>query len=652
MDSADWLLAIALGVLVCGLLAAPNPMTLADGAYAHALNVVQNQPAGPAETLMRGAYDMLGTSLGNASTDGRLSFFKNLPLFLGALSAMLAYGTLRLLNFDRLESMLAAALVMMAPAVGLAFFPGLVVTEMLAVPLMLLGFLGIAVVAGEKNEKMAGRPDSGFGKASADSSGRRVIGGSGRTASLSSAGGSGMAFFGLLLAIIGFSAAIWIYPWASILLAALLLGSLLEAKEHLHDLGKLDNAARMRLAALVLPLAVLFITPLPVYTLSASSILLVLQKGWMLGGLAFISFVALRRGQRHPQALMYALLTAAGLLMGGVSPAAAALAWLMPAAYGLHVLKDWEGDPLSMRAAMVGLLVVVPLFGLMSGSQDLGQAAGSAMLVAAGVVAMVHLWGWSSEMVRSGAAIFLLAAAMMALAASVSTITSNGLYLYAPLDADTQAALIWIGNSSQLAGSPVAALASPEAVEFLAHGKSAMTSKEMVKWLAASKNGTFSTAGAGPDTAGSAGPVKLAPGTLVVVPTGVFDIMAGRENDIGRNWTLAAFRYIGKTQDSPPLVVFDSNQNLRILYPLDGYGNLVAARTYLFAMPGQNYAKTLTIGDVQMLRQSGNFTDEGNLLIWPNDELNARVLNLFEDKPAGYDIVHETPKVRVLKVTG
>lgn len=595
-DSADWLLAIALGVLVCGLLAASNPPTLADGAYAHVLNVVQNQPAGPAETLMRGAYSLLGTVLGNASTDGRLSFFKNLPLFLGALSAMLAYGSLRLLNFDRLESLLATALVMMAPAVGLAFFPGLVVTEMLAIPLILLGLFGIAVMAGKKR----------------------------------------MALAGLLLAIIGFSAAIWIYPMAALLLAALLLGHLLEAKEHLHDLSKLDNAARMRLAALILPIAVLFVTPLPIYTLSFSSIMLVLQKGWMLGGLAFISFIALRRGERHPQALMYAILTAAGLLMGGVSPAAASLAWMMPAAYGLHVLKDWEGDPLSMRAAMLGLLVVMPLFGLMSGTQGWMQAAGSAVLVAAGVVAMVHLWGWSSAMARSGAAVFLLAAAMMALAASVSTIGSNGLYAYAPLDADSQAALIWIGNSSQLAGSPVVALASPEAVQFLAHGKPALSSKEMLKWLAASRNGTSG----------------FARGTLVVVPTAVFDIMSGRENDIGRNWTLAAFRYVGKTQDSPPLVVFDSNQNLRILYPLDGYGNLAAARTYLFAMPGQNYAKTLTIGNVQMLHQARNFTDDGNLLIWPNDELNSRVLFLFEDKPAGYSIVYETPKVRVLKVIG
>ena len=180
-----------------------------------------------------------------------------------------------------------------------------------------------------------------------------------------------------------------------------------------------------------------------------------------------------------------------------------------------------------------------------------------------------------------------------------------------------------------------------------------MPANEMLKWLAGNKNGTSATAGsAGPGMAGSAGPLKLAPGTLVVVPTSVFDIMAERQDDIGRNWTLAAFRYVGKSQDSPPLAVFDSNQNLRILYPLDGYGNLAAERTYLFTMPGQGYAKTLTIGDVQMLHPARNFTDDGNLLIWPQDELNSRVLSLFEDNQTGYSVVYETPKVRVLKVTG
>ena len=89
-----------------------------------------------------------------------------------------------------------------------------------------------------------------------------------------------------------------------------------------------------------------------------------------------------------------------------------------------------------------------------------------------------------------------------------------------------------------------------------------------------------------------------------------------------------------------------------MLYPLDGYGNLAAARSYLFTMPGQNYAKTLPIGDVQMLHPGRNLTDEGNLMIWPNDELNSRVLNLFENNPAGYGIVYETPNVRVLRVIG
>ena len=247
---------------------------------------------------------------------------------------------------------------------------------------------------------------------------------------------------------------------------------------------------------------------------------------------------------------------------------------------------------------------------------------------------MVHLWGWSSGMVRAGAAVFLLAAAMMSLAVSIAAIGSNAMYAYSPLDVDSQAALIWIGNSSQFAGAQVASLATPEAVQLLAHGNSAMSDKEMLAWLGASRNSSSS----------------LAPGTLIVVPASVFDLMPARENDIGHNWTLNAFRFVGKTTDSPPLAVFDSNQNLRILHPLDGYGNLAAERSYLFTMPGQAYAKTLTIGDVQLLHPSENISDEGNLLIWPNDELNSRVLSIFEDKLAGYSIVYETQNVRVLRV--
>ncbi len=601
-DSNDWLLALCLGVLVGGLLAATSPATLGNGAYAHVLHVVQNQPASPAEILMRGAYSMLGSVLGGSGINGQLAFFKNLPLFLGALSAMLAYGTLRFLNFSRMESVLASGLAMLAPAVGLAFFPGLLAAEMLAIPMILLGLLGIALVASEKKEK---------------------------TDDISPT-----AFLGLLLGIAGFAGAIWIYPWASLILAALLVGSLLEAKEHLHDLSKMGKTAWMRLVALVLPLGVLSIVQMQAFVVSFSSILFVLQHGWMLGGLAFVSFVALQKTQRHPQAVMYAVLTAAGLLMGGVSPAAAMLAWMMPAAYGLHALRDWENDTLVMRVAMVTLLVGIPLFGLMSGAQGWMQAAGSSVLVAAGVVAMVHLWGWSSGMVRAGASVFLLAAAMMSLAVSIAAIGGNVMYAYSPLDADSQAALIWIGNSSQLAGTQVASLATPEAVQLLAHGNSAMSDKEMLAWLGASRNSSSS----------------LAPGTLIVVPVSVFDLMPARENDIGHNWTLNAFRFVGKTADSPPLAVFDSNQNLRILHPLDGYGNLAAERSYLFTMPGQAYAKTLTIGDVQLLHPSENISDDGNLLIWPNDELNSRVLGIFEDKLAGYSVVYETQNVRVLRV--
>ena len=129
--------------------------------------------------------------------------------------------------------------------------------------------------------------------------------------------------------------------------------------------------------------------------------------------------------------------------------------------------------------------------------------------------------------------------------------------------------------------------------------------------------------------------------------------MNSHEAQIGRNWTLISFQYTGKTNDTSPLAVFDSPQNgLRVMHPLDANGGLAAERVYLYAMPGQSYLRTLPIGSVQLLHSNQSINADGNRLIWPNDELNSRVLALFEDKPAGFSIVYDTPKVRVLRVIG
>ncbi len=606
----DWMLGLGMAVLLAAMLAASSISVLNESTYTAALHILRGTPAGPAEIILSGIYHLPGLSSASAGARGVLDFMLNLPLALMALSALLAYGALRLLGFGRAESAGAGLLMLLGAPVYEAFLPGFVPDAALAMPLMLLGALGVSLAASAKKEE----------KAAAKKDWQAMRG-----------------FGGCVLAAIGFGASVWIMPFSALMPLGLLVGHLLMARERKEGAAP-DAAEIAKIVALILPLLVLLmnIPALPTMGAAAGNLARLPAQAWMLLGLAAIAIPAGLRAGAHPASRLFLPLILAGLLAALASPALAMVILLLPAAYGLHTLRRIGDEPLGWQGIILFICMLVVLFGLLQESQagDSVRSLGLAALGAAAAVALAHLWGWNAALVRHGVLMFLLGFSLLMAIGFVPGVELNAPYPnYAPLDAGVQQHLLSLGRAG--AGAPIATLAGGDAVQFLGNSPAAGNESRLIGWLASP----------------SATPAPYPRGTRVLLPVSVFDTI-GLKGASGRNWTLVAFHYVGKANSgSNEMAVFDSYSGLRVLHPLDlQTGGLGAARTYLYASPGNALLKVLRVGEVQLLQSQKSYDADGNLLLWPNDDLNTKLMDLFDPQPGGVKVVSRTPDALLMEV--
>jgi hypothetical protein len=310
---------------------------------------------------------------------------------------------------------------------------------------------------------------------------------------------------------------------------------------------------------------------------------------------------------------------------------------LLPAAYGLHTLRRIGDEPLGWQGIILFTCMAVVLFGLLQESQagDAVRSLGLAALGAAAAVALAHLWSWNAALVRHGVLMFLLSFSLLMAIGFVPGLEMNTPYPnYAPLDGGVQRHLLELGKAG--AGAPIATLANPDAVQFLANAQAAGNESRLMGWLASS----------------SATPAPYQRGTRVLLPVSVFDTIGLKGASGGRNWTIAAFHYVGTAgTGSNQMAVFDSYSGLRVLHPLDlQAGGLGAARAYLYASSGNALLKVLRVGEVQLLQTDKSYDTAGNLLLWPNDDLNTKLMDLFGAAPSGVKVVSRTPDALLMEV--
>ncbi len=598
----DWMLAAAMAVLLAALLAATNVSTLNSGTYTMALHILQNAPMLPSEIVASTLYHLPGIGTAQAGAAGVLSYLLNLPMVLAALSALFAFGALRYLGFDRMESALAGLLLLFAQPVYEAFMPGFLPPVAFAIPLALIGMLGIAYASSQKEEIMQA--------------------------------------IGSLVALVTFSLSIWILPISALVALGLLIGELMLAQStHAKKERKAGPLVWAKWASLALPLLVLAISmpQLPSLNAAIGAWESMPNLTWGLLGLAAISIPAGLRVKAHPASRLFLPLIPAALLAMTVSPAMALVALLLPAAYGMHTLRTLEEETPVWRMAMIFVCLIIVFFGLLYGheSSDILRAGGLSALAAAGGVALAQLWGWNAGVVRHGVGILLLGFAMLLAIAYLPGVASNDPYKeYKALDYAVQFQLLDMGNSSSHA--PIATFAPADAVKFLSGAEMAGNSSQLANWLTGAKD---------------AG-VPYASGTRIIVPLSVFDSFSLSGSEAEKNWTLEAFHFMGVANGTQTQVaVFYNYNGLRIDHPLDMQtGGLAASKNYLYSLTSGTLVKILMVGEVQLLEPDLSYSAPGNLLIWPNQDLNSRLLELYISNPAGVRVLSRTPDALVLEV--
>jgi hypothetical protein len=351
--------------------------------------------------------------------------------------------------------------------------------------------------------------------------------------------------------------------------------------------------------------------------------------------------LAAARGRAHPQALLSLTLILTAIGMSAVSPAMACVALMIPAAYGLHTLRRLGEEPLQWRAVMVLVPVAIAVLGLIdaTGQMEWVRNAGLAGLAGFAAVALAHLWNWSSGFIRHSLGVFLLASALMMAAGLLPGIGAGAVYPYQPMDGAVQKILLGMSSvgangSSGMQTGAIATLAPADAIEFLSGQKADGDSATLLRWLAGSRNAS----------------TPFSSNTRIVIPMAVFDSLPGGETRFGPNWTMRAFHYVGTLNNqNGNMAVFFTQDGLRLDHPVDAQtGELGAERTYIYNN-GQ-MVRVLGVGEVQLLDPGLKYSDPTQLLIWPVEEADSKLLGLFTNETAGLQTVSRTATALVLKV--
>lgn len=596
--ATDLLVGLLVGLLAVGALVHANPVTLNEATYAQALRLSQGTPQGAAEQFSRLAFGLLGPLLGwGAHPQGMISYYLIFPPLLAILASLLAYAALRLWKFERLESALISILLMLSLPVLLAFYPGLMPPEAMALPCALLGLFALAWSARDgKNE---------------------------------------WEHVSLVVSLAGFSLAVWMAPALALIPLSLLLASVAEAYPNFASLigGAWERQAR--LLVLLAPLLLLFAVPWPTLVFSTARMMAFLGWARYLAPLAAVSIgLWLSARATHPQAPFFAALALAGLLAGVMSPAAGLLILLLPAAYGWRALGGLNGWTVPSKALGVALLVILLSVGLFSLENEPLRAAGQAVLVAGAVLAILLVYNWPAPLTQGGVAVFLFSAAVLAGVQNTPD-DSGSPYGYHPLPLSVQRALIWIGQ--QPGEHRVATFAPSEAVKLLANGRKVSDDDTFTRWLAGANN---------------SGQALLQPGDYVVVVPELFYEIKAREDVLERPWSLVAFRLLGLARDAngAQYAAYDAPaDNYRLRQPLDRDDRLTSEAGELTTRSTNLFVGPLQPGAAMLLYPDHPLTEEGNLLLWFGKEYKSNVLGLFRSEIL-YSEEYRNGSMRVRKV--
>ncbi len=606
----DLLIALCIGLLAVGAVAHANPASLHEGTYAQALRLMQGAPQGASETAARVLLGILSPLMRwKLDAAGLVNFYLLAPLLLLFLSSALAYGALRLWHFGRLEAAGAALLVMLASPVAFAFYPGIWLPETVGISLALLGLAALAASAREK--------DGPFTPIS------------------------------LLLALAGFGTAAVVLPWTAALPLSLLVGEVALAHKNLHALYSGGWKKSGRLLVLLLPVLLAIALHPPDFVLSVNGTAAFWHYARFAIGLALVAVPCLLLLDKHPQAPLFALAALVAVIFGSISPAAAMLGLLMPAAYGIRTLGMLKELPLGYKWLLFGFAVLLTAMGLFSPSGDWAQMAGLSIMTALAGAAIVHVYGWPGGLARLGLLAFLMAGTLLV---AVQTqpgagagAVASGPYSYQPLSPGVQNALMWLGKNAPSAGANggagprVAVLAPPEAVQLLSGGVLATDNDAWVRYLASGKNATS----------------PLRRGDYVVAYPELLSQIKADDLALPKPWTLVTFNYVGTSvQQGQTLAVFYSDEGLVLQQALSDNNSLGSGKPQLFNAATGQPAGTLYAGDIAPLMGDRSFRAPGNLLLWYNNEYNANVLRLFRANDSVYQPLYENDTVRLEQVIG
>lgn len=596
----DFIIGLFIGLLVVGVVAHANPSTLNEAAYGQALNLMQGKIGSHAEQLTSLAFSILSPLLGwqKESAKNVISFFLLFPLLRLMLASILAFGALRLWKFSRLEAGIATALLVLSAPIALAFYPGLMSPEAIAIPCALLGLFGLAWSAHEKGHAPAG----------------------------------------LVLALIGFTLSIWVFPWMMALPLSIFVGQLALNHRNLPNMlnGKWEAIAF--LVVLMVPLAALAAGPLPTFVASMEGLVKFFYLGRFALGLAAVSLAAVLAARKeHPQALFFGFVALAAVAFSTVSPAAAMVAMLLPMAYGFRALSQIGKVSLVTKALLLGTAIFIIAIGLQGASVDLSRTLGFGALALLGALSVVHLYNWSPGFVSSGLAVFLLAGGVLVGVQSVPGIGPLSPYYYQPLSNSTQSALLWMGTHHEAGTTPrVAVLAPAEAVQALAGGQLASDNQTLLRWLAGGPN--------------VSSPLKA--GDYILATPDLFDEMKSNEWQLGKTWSLVAFQFSGNYTDPQrgTYATYLSSQ-IGLLQPIDAEGKLTTDKPQAVSLLTGANIGALSASDVALLRPEQPIGADGNLLLWLNTEYNANILRLFRND-AMFKSIYVNGSTEVLQVVG
>lgn len=572
---------LAISLMIAALLFVQNPKTLDIQTYGFAKEIIDGELGGVHSIIVSAIYNMLDPIIGGDHKGMDLvNIFLVVPLVFSILSSLFAYSALRLWGFDKFSSIGSSILLMLSPAVFMAFLPGLLIPQMSAILFALMGLAGLAEIARERGAIMP---------------------------------------LAAIVSLVGFVLAVLIHPWMVLLPLSILIGQIAMHHENISELFSKKKSNPVILAVLLVPIIAFGVSGDFEFTFSISQMLNGIFDIKYLIGLAALSFPALMFRETYPKAVYFSTITIAALIFSSISASASAIALLFSAAYGINILTKFNNNPQWMKAVLLVTVVGLSTFSYVSSNQDLMSIFAVTLILTIVFVSLLYLYGFDATIVKNSILIALISSAMFTSIYLKDLDADDRAYRFEPLDKTMQEAIV---KTTGLDGERVFAYADIKSVEFLSGKNLVYNESQWSDYLSAKnlEDGEFES------------------GDLLILTKDDFDTLKMQMQEKDERWTLVNLYLLGVAQDDSGRnwAVYLSRDGVRIHVGVNEAGKLTSERPRVFSADGRRFVNYLVQGDVDLLYQNSTIMDQGNMLIWYNEEYDSNILNLFRGQTDGF----------------